>query len=146
MSEKNNVFRVFVDSNILISAMLTDTSISRKLLLLLAEEHHLIICSYSITEVSRVLKKRFPNKLNEWDHFLSRLEFELAYTPLDFSTFPTPHIRDEKDIPILVSALLAQPDIFISGDQDFHTPEIQEHLVVYTPAQFLKYFSDGENE
>lgn len=140
MSEKNDVFRVFVDSNILVSAMLSNTSVSRKLLLLITEEHHLVLCNYTLTEVSRVLNKRFPNKLSDWDHFLSHLEFELAYTPSDISTFPAPYIRDEKDIAILVSALLAQPDIFISGDHDFHTREIKNHLVVYTPAEFLKYF------
>lgn len=79
MSKKSNSFRVFVDSNVLISAMQSKASVSRKLLLLLAEEHHLIICSYSITEVSRIISKRFPNKLSEWDRFLTQLEFELAY-------------------------------------------------------------------
>ena len=35
MNEKNNFFRVFVDSNVLISAMISKTSVSRKLLLYL---------------------------------------------------------------------------------------------------------------
>lgn len=140
MNETDNVFRVFVDSNILISAMQSATSASRKLLLLLAEEHQLIICSYSLYEVSRVLSKRFPNKLQEWDQFLARLEFELAYTPSDFSSFPVPNIRDDKDIPILVSAIIAQPDILVTGDHDFFTTEIQEYFAVYSPTDFLKIF------
>ncbi len=145
MSEKSNLFRVFVDSNVLISAMQSKTSVSRKLLLLLSEEHQLIICSYSISEVSRVLNKRFPNKLPEWDQFLIRLEFELAYTPADISSFSVPYIRDEKDIPILVSAILAQPDILVTGDHDFHTPEIQEYFAVMTPGDFLNAFG-GEDK
>ncbi|MHB8127208.1 MAG: putative toxin-antitoxin system toxin component, PIN family [Desulfitobacteriaceae bacterium] len=145
MNEKNNVFRVFVDSNVLISAMQSETSVSRKLLLLLAEEHQLIICNYSIAEVSRILNKRFPNKLPEWDQFLTRLEFELAYTPSDISSFSAPYIRDEKDIPILVSAILAQPDILVTGDHDFHTPEIQEYFAVMTPGDFLRNFSKEVN-
>lgn len=142
MNEKNNVFRVFVDSNVLISAMQSETSISRKLLILLSEEHQLIICSYSIAEVSRILSKRFPNKLPEWEHFLTRLEFELAYTPSDISSFTAPYIRDDKDIPILVSAILAEPDILVTGDHDFYTPEIKEYFAVYSPIDFLRNFSN----
>jgi predicted nucleic acid-binding protein len=82
MSEKSNFFRVFVDTNVLISAMTSKTSVSRKALLLLSEEHQLIICSYSIEEVSRVLSKKFPDKLAEWDQLLTRLEFELTYSPI----------------------------------------------------------------
>ena len=145
MNEKNNVFRVFVDSNVLISAIQSETSVSRKLLLLLSEDHQLIICSYSITEVSRIISKRFPNKLSEWDHFLTRLEFELVYTPSDISSFKVPYIRDDKDIPILVSAILAEPDILVTGDHDFHTHEIQEHFAVYTPVDFVKNFGNEVN-
>lgn len=51
-----------------------------------------------------------------------------------------PYIRDPKDFPLLASTLIAKPDLFISGDKDFHTDEIKEFLVVYTPADFLRDF------
>jgi putative PIN family toxin of toxin-antitoxin system len=140
MSKKNNSFRVFVDSNVLISAIRSNQSISSKLLNLVLEEHHLIICTYTLTEVSRVINKRFPNMIATWDRMLSSLEFELSYTPSDVSTYKVPYIRDEKDIPILVSAIIAQPDILVTADFDFHTSEIQEYFAVYTPSDFLKYF------
>lgn len=140
MSEKNNSFRVFVDSNVLISAMRSQNSLSSKLLQVLITEHHLIVCSYSINEVSKVLSERFPEAMSAWDRFLTSLEFELTYTPTDPSYYAAPNIRDEKDIPILVSAIIAQPDILVTGDYDFHTPEIREHFAVYTTADFLKIF------
>ena len=138
---KKYTFGIFIDSNILISAMFSVTSLSGELLLKLAMEHHLIICSYTINEVSRVLQKRFPSKLAEWDQFLTRHEFELIYTPSDFASFPVPFIRDDKDIPILVSAILSEPDILITGDYDFHTLEIKKYFAVYTPAEFLRNFN-----
>lgn len=140
MSGKNNAFRVFVDSNVLISAMRSHKSLSSKLLHFLITEHHLIVCSYSINEVSKVLSERFPETMSIWDRFLSSLEFELTYTPADPTSFSAPNIRDEKDIPILVSAIIAQPDILVTGDYDFHTPEIREHFAVYTPADFLRAY------
>lgn len=142
MNEKNNSFRVFIDTNVIISAMLSETSLCRKLLLLLAEKYQIIICSYTLTEVTRVLERRFPNKLAAWDRMLVALDFELVYTPTDFTGIKAPYIRDEKDLPILVSAIIAQPDILVTGDYDFHTNEIREYLVVYTPSEFLQYFGD----
>ena len=140
MSE-NSDLRVFVDSNVLLSAIRSEKSVSSHLLSLVIERHHLVICSYSITEVSQVISKRFPEAMTVWDSFLTSLEFELTYTPAHPLSFSAPPIRDPKDLPILVSALAAQPDIFVTGDQDFHTPEIQEHLVVLTPSEFLRAFA-----
>ncbi|MEW6697866.1 MAG: putative toxin-antitoxin system toxin component, PIN family [Bacillota bacterium] len=133
------------DSNILVSAVLSNLSLSSKLLTLLIEEHHLIICSYSITEVSKVISRKFPKHIAKWDKFLTTLEFEIAYTPSDLSTVKAPYIRDPKDLPILVSAMVAQPDILIIGDMDFHTPEIQDHFTVMTPGDFLTIYSSETN-
>jgi predicted nucleic acid-binding protein len=73
MSGKSNALRVFVDSNILVSAVLSEASIAGKLLTLLIEQHHLIICSYSITEISKVIERKFPKIIPKWDNFLPRL-------------------------------------------------------------------------
>ena len=142
MNGRSNALRVFVDSNVLVSAVLSESSIASKLLTLLIEQHHLIICSYSITEISKVIECKFPKIISKWDKFLTTLEFEIAYTPSDLSTVKVPYIRDPKDLPILVSAMVAQPDIMVTGDFDFHTPEIQEYFTVMTPADFLRTFSD----
>jgi len=144
MSEKNNGLRVFIDSNILLSAVLSNSSLSSKVLTLLIEEHHLIICSYSINEVTKVINRKFPDHIAKWDKFISTLEFEMAYTPENPLVFPAPYIRDEKDIPILVSAILAEPDVLITGDYDFHTDEIREYFAVYTPGEFLRNFGNLE--
>lgn len=82
----------------------------------------------------------------KWDKFLTTLEFELTYTPSDLSTVKIPPIRDEADVPVLVSVMIAQPDILITGDLDFHTPDIQEYFAVYTPADFIRYFGQESND
>lgn len=140
MSEASNPLRLFVDSNILISAILSATSTAAQVLKVIIEEHQLILCSYSLTEVSRVIERKFPSLVAKWDAFLTTLEFELSYTPSDLTTIRSPHIRDPKDLPILVSALLAQPDLLITGDQDFHSEEIADVIEVCTPAEFLLRF------
>lgn len=68
--KKNKRLRIFVDTNVLISAILSETSISAKLLRYVIEEHQLLICSYTITESSKVIERKFPKRLSLWDKFL----------------------------------------------------------------------------
>jgi predicted nucleic acid-binding protein len=46
-------------------------------------------------------------------------------------------IRDPKDIPILAAAVSAKPDLFVTDDKDFHTPEVKKLIPVYTATQAL---------
>lgn len=140
MSETGNKLRVFIDSNVLISAILSEQSACRQLMRAVIREHRLVLCSYTISEVSRVIKEKFPGKVAGWDYMLTSLDFELAYTPEDLSALNVPSIRDSKDLPILASALAVEPDVFVTGDKDFHTDEIKQYLVIYTPKEFLRIF------
>ncbi|THF73137.1 putative toxin-antitoxin system toxin component, PIN family [Cohnella fermenti] len=146
MSDKENKgLRVFIDTNILISAVLSETSLSAKLLRYVIEEHELVICSYTLTEASKVIERKFPQRLSLWDKFLTSLEFELTYTPSDLSLVHAPPIRDKADLPILISAIVAQPDFLVTGDYDFHTPDIREYFTILTPADFLRSFGQEMN-
>ncbi len=109
----NNRFRVFVDTNVLISAIHRPESVSARFLQLLSTKHNLLLCSFSLTEVSKVIASRTPEMIAEWDRVLSGLQFELVQTPSPPLTFSVPFIRDPNDIPILVSAVLAAPDILV---------------------------------
>jgi putative PIN family toxin of toxin-antitoxin system len=140
VNETSKGMRVFIDTNVLISALISEKSVSSQFLRLLVEQHQLIICSYTITEVSKVLNRKFPKHTEKWDKFITSLEFELAYTPIDLYTFKSPPIRDPFDLPILISAMITQPDVFVTGDYDFHTEEIREYFAVYTPSEFLHFF------
>ena len=140
MSEDANVFRVFVETNVMVSAIVFPSSISRKMVMMASDEHELVLCSYTISEIFRVIEKRFPEKIALVDEFLSSLKFELVYTPHDFSKYDVPEIRDDEDIPILVSALIAEPDLFVTGDKDFLESQIKNVLPVYSPGDFIRDF------
>lgn len=142
MSVIDNKLRIFVDTNILISAILSGNSMSSKVLRTIINKYELVICSYTIAEAQSVIKRKFPRFINYWDQFLSSLEFEMIYTPMEFSTYQVPYIRDPKDLPILVSIVLAEPDIVITGDLDFHTSELKERFSIMTPSDFLEAFGD----
>jgi putative PIN family toxin of toxin-antitoxin system len=138
-----NKFRVLIETNVFISAVIKPNSISRRCINYVMDYHRLLICSYTIDEVFRVVEKRFSEAQATWDRLLMDMNFELIYTPKTID-FPVPSIRDPKDEPIMASAILCQPDILISGDKDFHTEEIQEHFAIYTPGDFLRFFTRNE--
>jgi predicted nucleic acid-binding protein len=67
--------------------------------------------------------------------FLRELPFELAYTPEKIDKSEYPEIRDIKDLPILVSAIVEDVDVLISGDADFAPLEMGRPEIL-TPKGF----------
>lgn len=56
----NNHFRVFLDTNVLISAVVWPNSEARKCLNCLMDCHHILLSEDAIHEVFNVLKREFP--------------------------------------------------------------------------------------
>lgn len=122
--------RIMTDTNILISAILFPNSIAKKVLERIVVEHQLVLCSYIIDELHQVFERKFWNKIEILEPFLLELSFELIYTPKRIESSDYPSIRDRNDLPILVSAILSDVDIFITGDKDFHTVDIEKPQII----------------
>lgn len=143
--QKNHKPRVFVDTNIFVSAIYGSKSCV--LFLHFVENNcQLVLCIAMINEFFEVIRRKFPNKIVEADHFLSHLDFELLETPnekeLEQYRSRVPFIADEGDFDILVSAWIAQPDVLASGDlKHFHTNEIKRVFKVMTPSTFMKMYN-----
>ena len=130
--------RVMPDTNILISAGLFPSSHLAKTLMDIADVHTLVISTRIIAEMQRVVDMKFPQKKMVLDKFLCNLSFEVAYTPSEIDkSYPT--IRDEKDYPILASALIADVDVFITGDKDFSALVI-ERPEILTITEFERVY------
>jgi putative PIN family toxin of toxin-antitoxin system len=128
-----------IDTNVLISAILFPGSSPTITLQKVIEKHNLVLCSHIIDEVHIVFERKFPEKIKNLERFLSKLSYELVYTPLDIEMNKYPQIRDNGDLPILVSAILADVDIIITGDKDFQSIEIEKPIVL-TPRESLNIY------
>jgi len=128
--------RVMIDTNVLISALLFPSQQMTALIYKITTEHQLILSSYVIDELMNVTTRKFKNKIEAVDLFLSQLPYELVYTPkrLKQGLF---EIRDEKDYPVLYSAIIEDVDIFITGDKDFDGLGLDKPEII-TPAIFLE--------
>lgn len=132
------MMRVMLDTNVLISMCLFPGPKFSRMLQLITEQHTLILSSFVVNELLAVADRKFPDRKPALDSFLSKLSYELVYTPLHPAEGLFT-IRDSKDYPVLYTAIVEDVDILITGDKDFQnlgleTPEI------LTPAEFLEKY------
>jgi predicted nucleic acid-binding protein len=80
---------------------------------------------------------KFPNRMEEI--FLRKLSFTLIHTPMMDVFGMGFYIRDDKDYPILASAIVADVDVLITGDKDFNNVNVDRPELL-TIADFMKYY------
>ena len=131
--------RVMVDTNILVSAALfRDGSVSAVLKEIMSR-HDLCICTFSLEELFIVFERKFRNKRGDLDEFLRELSFDLVYSPHKIDKTKISPVRDEKDYPILASAMDADIDVLVSGDKDFSCVDC-ERPEILTPSRFKELY------
>lgn len=123
-----------LDTNVLISAFIFKSKVMNKVIETILLEHRLVLSSFVVDELKRVVSKRFQDKLVALDEFLTVLPYELVYTPevMDENLFD---IRDKMDYPVLYTAIIEDVDILITGDKDFSDIEIEKPEIL-TPSEF----------
>jgi len=127
-----------IDTNVLILALLFPSQQMNKLIYIITTEHQLVLSSYVVDELLNVTRRKFESKIEAVDLLLSQLPYELVYTPKQ----PKPglfEIRDEKDYPVLYSAIIEGVDVFITGDKDFDGVDLEKPEIV-SPAGFLEKY------
>ena len=127
--------RIMLDTNILVSAALYQKSQTALALSQAMREHTLIICTYVLEELQFVFSRKFPDRTANLDSFLSKLAYELCYTPN--TSINTPTMRDKDDMPILQAAIDVGADAILTGDKDFHALDIVNPIIL-SPADLLR--------
>jgi len=130
---------IMFDTNILISAGLFAGSRLSRLAVHIAEEHQVVLSSRIVDELWAVMELKFPDRKAVLETFLKRFSFEMAYTPTEIDKDIYPKIRDKKDYPILASAIIADVDVFITGDKDFGGLDLERPEIMTITAFEQKY-------
>ena len=130
--------RVMLDTNVLISAIIFPNDRMDSLIYKASLEHRLVLSSYIIDELLDVTKRKFPGKAKNVELFLTRLPYELIYTPSE-QNYEFFSIRDIDDYPVLYSAIIEDVDLFVTGDDDFRNVEIEKPEII-TPSVFLEKY------
>jgi len=135
--------RVFLDSNVILSGLISDKGALRICLdLLTLKLPFLFGCTgrFNLIEIERTLKKKMPKMLPLYRKYLPLLNLKII--PL-----PSPQeIREfsgkiaDKDVPVLASAIKGKADFLVTGDKR-HFQRLKAHgeypLRIATPAEFV---------
>jgi len=130
---------IMLDTNILISAALFPGAKMTVFLEHIIKNNRIILCSYILDELYDVVHRKFPDKKRQIEIFLQKLPFTFVHTPKIDLIETDIYIRDESDYPILMSAILADVDILITGDKDFEEIVIDKPEIL-TPGEFMQLY------
>lgn len=130
--------RIMLDTNVLFSALVFPNGSCAKFLSSAVSKHEIVICSYVIDELKKVISKKFPSLLEAVDRFLNAFCFEYVYTSetIERNLFS---IRDPKDYPILYTAVIENVDVIVSGDADFKDTNVTRPEIL-TPTEFMEKY------
>lgn len=130
------MMRVMLDTNVLLSVAAFRSKGLGTMLAWVSQTHQLVLSSYVVDECYEVVRRKKPALIPALDRFFEALPFELIHTP---ETLPEHHwfvIRDCDDEKVLYSAIAADVDVLITGDQDFFEIEIEKPAIL-TPRAFI---------
>ena len=113
--------KVFIDTNILISAAVWSHSVPAQALdKALSRPNIGMVCQQNIDEMVNTFYNKFRDRLHLLSDFLSDTIPALVFVPVPPRIhFSEGSIRDVKDRPILRAAINARADILLTGDKDF---------------------------
>ena len=130
--------RVFIDSNILVSAALNPKGIPYQAFLkAVSYPNKGLVSAQNLEEGKRVFTRKFPQKINLLEKFLLFALQVIEVVPIpELIDKEEELMRDITDSPILRAAIGANSDVILTGDKDFLESGIIHPLIV-TATQFL---------
>jgi predicted nucleic acid-binding protein len=137
------VVRVFLDSNVILSGLLSERGAPRILLDLLSLRLPFLMGStgrYNLIEIERNLKKKMAGLFPLFKDYLPKLNLKVIPLPRPEDVRGFSGQIAEKDAPVLVSAIQSKADFLVTGDkQHFGKMKgIGKHrFQVVTPSEFI---------
>jgi predicted nucleic acid-binding protein len=135
--------RLFLDSNVILSGLLSDRGSPRIILDVLNVGFPFLTGStgkYNLIEIERNLEKRLPGLWPVYKRYLPRLNLKVIPVPLPEELREFSGKIADKDIPVLVSAIRAKADFLITGDKQ-HFGKLKGvekyQLTIVTPSDFV---------
>lgn len=141
-------YRIFLDTNILVSGIFFDGNESKILDLVEAD---LFTCEDAVDELHKVVHKKLKY-LKDRTLGIAMLEVNRAVSDLtilkraSYSRFLQDAdrlIMHKKDVPILAAVLSLKPDYFLTGDAHFSADEVKKAIRVMTAKDFLDSLKKG---
>lgn len=131
--------RVFLDANILFSAVKSDGAVRQFLGWLRAQNHTLVADGYVICEARRNVEAKFAASAVNFERCIAGVE-TTAKTAPPLAPDLCPKLP-EKDRPVLASAILLRCDVLLTGDKAHFGPlygETVSGVTIHSPASLAQ--------
>jgi putative PIN family toxin of toxin-antitoxin system len=136
--------RVFIDTNVLISAVAFRGNERAVIDLALDDRIRVVFADIVIREARRVVRAKFPALAYRLDWDLLLLDYELVSDPgSSLITKAAEVVRDPKDVEVLASILASKPDVALTGDKDLLTDEVRAIAPTRRCAEYLASIADN---
>ena len=137
-----NNFRIVIDTNVVISALIFGSSSSMKAFTLAKLRVTILISNDVLSELINVLSRsKFDRYITSEirEDFLAGLMLEAEIVPI---TEKITACRDPKDNKFLELAISGYADYLLTGDQDLLVLHPFRNLQIITVSNFLNYFDN----
>jgi len=125
--------RVFLDTNVIVSAVTTRGLCADVFRTVLAE-HELITSSRVLQEVRRILKVKFEVPEVLIGEYLELIEQDAVVA--EFKDLPNVPIKDRDDIEIIAAAVSASAHVLVTGDREVQSIKSFKNVRVMSPRAF----------
>jgi len=113
-------YRIFLDSNVILSGLTSDLGAPRLILDVLSlglPAIQGVTGRFNLTEIERNIARKIPAALTIFNDCLPKLDLEIVPVPFPEEMKPYAGIVDDKDHPVLASAMMGRADFFVTGDK-----------------------------
>ena len=121
--------RVFLDTNVLVSAFVS-RGLCTDLLKIVLGEHEVLVSNLVVKELNRVLRDKLRAPKSVFEYALGIIDHvEVVPSGTEF---------DENDDTILAAAIAAEADIFVTGDQELLAVAKRSPIPAVSPREFME--------
>lgn len=140
---KREAVRIFLDSNVILSGLLSDKGAPRIILDILCLKLPFLIGvtgQYNIMEIERNLAKKMPAAIPVYREYLPKINLEIIPMPKAAEMKKFFNSISDNDIPVLVSAVNGKADFLVTGDKkDFVRLKVKGTypFKIASPSEFV---------
>lgn len=133
------MFKIFIDTNILISAIVFDKKELELIIRSVSEGDHLVISEHILEETTRVFMDKFPEYLEAFEKFIEVSDIEIIKRRVYMNKIKKySDIRDKYDAHVIACADASNCKFIISGDKDILSYK-HRNIKIMNATNFIKY-------
>ena len=133
--------RLVLDSSVIVAAHVAHAGVCAALYEDVLQHHDLVLSSYILAEVERVLRVKFlvPDELVE----RTKAALLRAAAFVEPAEVPSTACRDVDDLPVLGTAVAGRAELLVTVDRDLLDLGSYEAVPIVRPGEFWRLARDG---